>query len=1287
MEVATMADNLNPMPTQIIETPNAVPEPRKFVSRQVNFQGTMVPVNIEGIDDADIESTVKQLEARPDAFNAKTVIPGAHVFRSKDGGFVAVNSSDPIQAEVEGSKGIANMDAAWAFAQNDSELDDHIENMTLDDRISGLQRKIQEANDEMMKSFGSPNAAIATTGRVAADVVKGVVGAPTHVWDGFTGAIDSVVDTSTQLSNVVMEKIGGEDFANRMARPLTMSQEEWQRGLESGEYNRDDSLFNVSSGVTDSGSVTGNLIRGISQFATGWAAGGQALRGWKTASKAGVITKGLAQGALADFAAMSTDGNLSSFIEQVPELGNPITEYLAGDIDDSELEKRMKNAIEGGIIGIGIELVGPLVKAVQARRSIKPAVEQAQQEAQAFLKAADERDARIVTQANEALNLLGKETDPLVEVVEVVAKRKDRAAKALSENPLAPENIANVAEGQARLPFEEPHPFRVNYNSIETGDDVKAVMEAMLSANTEYFAKAKGGVIPWKVTKMQAGRIINNPDAVNALLGRKPGTAVNAAEMNALEVLAVNSAERLRSIASIATENPTPANMAAFDQMMSAFTLIKGSDLRAASETGRALNLRKALKTTNSKAAEAIMAISKSNDDLLTKAQAIMMATDPKKAADIVEKVAQIKGGERIRSIMQQLHMTMPSTQIANISGNGLAMLFEVAVRSAAPTLVGKGGVADGEGLALFAGMAQSFMKVVRNAPEMQDFVKSLESQNKFGGEVSLFEKSAQSKNTTFAGMAKVANAASSYGVKTAAAVDNYFKYIAHEAALNAAAFRQATKEAQTGLVEQSKDAISNRMTEILTKPTNELIDEAIRLRDEVTYSRSQEYIQADDPIKGMSGMGRGLLQFRQTLEKGGPVGGFAAGAIIPFVNTTSNIMSYGMRSSPLAPLMRRYQEDLIAGGARAEIAQARARLGSVVLWTSFALGMNGTITGGGPADPDEAAAYRRVGWQPNSILVDDKYVSFNRLAPIGMLMAIGGNLGESYQQIADGDVEAYDQWTELTATAAAAIGDAIMDQSLLTGVSNLNQFIADRKSNKERWLNSLVGSMVPAAVGGVERMMDPVQRETMSIPSRNPDSAQAILSNVLSLFQGTYDRLPGVSGNLPIRRDQWGRPIKQGSQQGMIFETFSPVRVSQVGAEPIDIELINLDYFPNNLERKMDLPDVYQVPTKDGKLNLSDRPDIYNEILRLRGEEVLPRLNDLVEGKTYEGEVYQTLDNEDKKDMIQKIMRQGKAIALRKIMEDDHWRNEIESEVDRINYMAQNRQSLCILMGVYSWH
>lgn len=124
------------------------------------------------------------------------------------------------------------------------------------------------------------------------------------------------------------------------------------------------------------------FVAGTAEFFTGFGPAFKALSYSKKAaklfSKAGKLAgfvKGATAGAIADFAVW--DGHeerLSNLIESNPDLANPITAFLSADPEDGKAEARLKNSLEGLLLG-GVsesalkgaqKAIGGLVKGVKA---------------------------------------------------------------------------------------------------------------------------------------------------------------------------------------------------------------------------------------------------------------------------------------------------------------------------------------------------------------------------------------------------------------------------------------------------------------------------------------------------------------------------------------------------------------------------------------------------------------------------------------------------------------------------------------------------------------------------------------------------------------------------------------------------------------------------------------------------------------------------------------------------------------------------------------------------------
>jgi hypothetical protein len=116
--------------------------------------------------------------------------------------------------------------------------------------------------------------------------------------------------------------------------------------------------------------MVGGFVEGTTQFLTGFIPVAGQLGKLSKANKAlnafskarpvtSQVTKAATAGAVSDFVSFQAqEERLSNLLNEFPQLANPVTEYLAADKDDGEIEGRFKNVIEGlfleaGMVGIG----------------------------------------------------------------------------------------------------------------------------------------------------------------------------------------------------------------------------------------------------------------------------------------------------------------------------------------------------------------------------------------------------------------------------------------------------------------------------------------------------------------------------------------------------------------------------------------------------------------------------------------------------------------------------------------------------------------------------------------------------------------------------------------------------------------------------------------------------------------------------------------------------------------------------------------------------------------------
>lgn len=215
------------------------------------------------------------------------------------------------------------------------------------------------------------------------DIGRGAIEAPDMVMSGAKSAVRNLIAFSDHLSDLVDEHI-----------PLDVAWD--QTGMT---FGNDAKAMEASDKMPDSRplaqfdrefpqtpndqphSVTGGMIKGVSQFATGMAGGGSLLKGWKVATAGAKLAKSFAEGALSDFGAFDAhQDRLSNMLkDHAPKAVAPLFDYLAADPRDGEVEGRFKNALEG--LGLGGAAHG-IMAAARALRAARMAQRAAQIAAQ-----------------------------------------------------------------------------------------------------------------------------------------------------------------------------------------------------------------------------------------------------------------------------------------------------------------------------------------------------------------------------------------------------------------------------------------------------------------------------------------------------------------------------------------------------------------------------------------------------------------------------------------------------------------------------------------------------------------------------------------------------------------------------------------------------------------------------------------------------------------------------------------------------------------------------------------
>lgn len=998
-----------------------------------------------------------------------------------------------------------------------------------------------------------------TIGAVASDIGRGFMEAPGAIAKGMynatrssvTGALGALDDVAEWANSKVDLRVdvpltGYETIDNLIANPMKTAAEAMPDRLPKPE------------------STTGNVVYEGARFLTGFF---PALRAMKAVGVEGVAGA-LGAGALADFATQEpSEKNISSLIQSVPALKNPVNEYLATNPDDPEALNRLRHAVEG--LGFGVMTEG-VVRGIRAVAHGK--------RARSEIEVQRERYGAAETEAN---NFLGDPTAPHVEKITRAAAQTETGVP----DHVAAAGVAKQA-GRGRAVAEasgEPQVY-VNFSRIESPDDVQTVIRDMTTAFKGEIDTARRGVQSNEETRRLADVLGMTPED---LLARRKGTPMSAEESLAARRLWAASAEKLLEASRrAASANAGPVDLYNFRRMLAVHHAIQSEVIAARTETARALqawSIPAGGGVERARSIEALLDGAGGADVSAELARRIStLGTADLKAgalADVVRRGWTATTMDAVKEAYVLGLLWNPTTHIVNSTSNLIVAFQSIYERGAAAKIgnflgtAADNRVVDGEALAMTYGLITSLKDAFSLAgralrtgetgagmgkidlPRERAISSSAIARERelAPAETQAFTESPMGRAVDFIG------AVNGVPGNVLAAGDEFFKTIAYRAEVHAQSLRQATQEGLSG------PDLYRRMAEIANNPP-----EHIRLAaaDAALYATFQQ--RPGD-------WAQALLKMRNsgTLNP--------TFLVLPFVKTPANILRYSFERTPLAPLVSQWRDDIAAGGARRDLALARMATGTAVVATAMDYASSGLITGAGPNDPAKREALQRQGWQPYSVVIDGKYYSYSRTDPLGMLLGFAGTMAERVKG-SEQSPDKFDEWEEILAAGVGAVSASVVDKTYFKGVTNILDIIKGTQMGErglEKYIDRQTGSLIPmsSAFGAVKRFVDPVTRE------------------INSPWDAIQAKIAGMSESLPPARDLWGAERTPQEVYGRVYDALSPVAVTQKKDSPVDAEMIRLN---------AGVARIKQAGTFAGaEVDFRNYPKIYDEYVRLAGNDL----------------------------------------------------------------------------------
>jgi hypothetical protein len=714
----------------------------------------------------------------------------------------------------------------------------------------------------------------------------------------------------------------------------------------------------------------------------------------------------------------------------------------------------------------------------------------------------------------------------------------------------------------------------IDVTKLDTPEDIGQALKIANDIGGGFDAARRGQISHAETRALAEQRGMS----VDELLSRRRGQALNAEEAYTARVLLSKSATELGNIArrvQRAGDDPGSEVLADFRKALLRHTAIQEQVAAATAEAGRALQAFRMTADNRDipgRVLEEFVGGAGGRTRLKDAANAILdLEADPANLNRFIEKASKPRFRDKMIELWINGLLSGPQTHAVNILSNSLTSLAQIPEHAAAAVLGGarrafKAGADDrvtasevgARAIGMLQGTkegAREFARALRTG-EARDFISKVEDQGQRS--ISGLKGEVIRLPTRFL-----------------TAEDELFKGIARRMELTGLAMRNAQAEGLKG------DALRTRAAELLENPTDDMMQAALDYGRYVTFQSPPGTIVA--PVS----------RFTQD--------NVAAKLILPFTRTPGNLFKFAVERSPAAPMLKEWRKDFAAGGAKRDLAIARAMVGSGFGAAFAEMAANGQITGSPPSDANKYRQLVASGWQPYSVKIGDTYYSYRRLDPFALTIGAAADMAT----LGDGMTE--NERQEGAGLIVASIMGNLSDKTWLSGVSSLIEALRDPEQSADDFVKRLVGSAVPTGSAQVARLIDPTMRET-------PDTMSYIQS-----------RIPGLSDNLLPRRDMWGQPVV--SQGGVGPDIVSPIWTSKETGDPIIDALLADDLKLGKLSKKV------------GNRKLSDAE--YNQYQAIAG----PQLQNDIAALLASPE-WGSLDREDKQDALDKTAKASREIA-----------------------------------------
>ena len=862
--------------------------------------------------------------------------------------------------------------------------------------------------------------------------------------------------------------------------PKYVTPTKWKEGAYSQQRNLP--VFHKPEGLAE------NLTEGAARFVTGFIGPSKIF---KAVGLGGTIIKtgarGMLAGAVADLTMFDpNEGRLSDMLVEFdsPVLNNAVTQYLATDEDDLEMEGRLKNVLEGMLIGGPLEILFG-IKAFKKAKKTKDLAKKEQ----------------IYKETGEAINDLKKKKKTKKVLTQIVENNKAINTKEYIKK-------INIGEKEAKKQTESFIKKILNtksfLNSAQVLKTIDDVSERFDDVTKDYL---ENDVLKNQTAEELATLLSRNKEEVLQALPKEAAAAKNAtvrmlASKQVLQELAFTLKETAEKYVNKFGKDTKTWTKQAKEEIALQSEIVRKTVVALKEQIRGAARTTQAGRIKVARSEGKILDVEKMVDIIQNfRGDSVTMANLIKDAPleQVINSIAKTKY-QRTVEAFNSLYINSLLSGVFTQAINMKSGIYEALIR---PLEQMGGGLARADlrsirlGFAQYQGMMMNFgdtIKATFFALKQGDAIldplaRTQDNLEIVGGKA---VRPISGANLGFDGAAGTAidwiGNVLELPSRLLMTGDEFLKQSNYRGRLWTNAIDNTLERGLSLSSKEGKENLARIWKEGFDKNGMANIKDNVINKKTLDYARESTYTNS---LKGGSYLDWGNKV--QTFLLNSPEFRFLA----PFIRTPTNLWRHFGNRLPGFGLLTKQNRDLWRSGDRRARAEVLGRQMIGMAATMYGLDLatedvedkNGKrypkITGNGPSNFQVKKTWLSMGWQPYSIAqVNDNgtitYKQYNRMDPRFYILGIIADLKENLTNIND------EQKEDLFSSAALTVFRNAANKTYLRGLSDAMELIANPTENSfSKFFGGVVGNAIPYASlrnQGIPGILEP---ETESYETR----------------------------------------------------------------------------------------------------------------------------------------------------------------------------------------------------------